>query len=177
MVTSALRAQVHIFRADKTSGYYDDVRNRRTIKNQSLRLSVFYPPLALSNRNPRGFKTYEAFKCKLCDENYQLLLFSPMSPTTYITVRTASQHNRVSVTYCLCSHQDCMQRSCWQPLQNLNFLPPRFVPVRGEVWDSVAKTYLLPLKEEQKMKNVFQEKKMYRETEISLTDINRRRPI
>lgn len=80
MITSALRAQVHIFRADKTLGYYDDVRNRRTIKNQSLRLSVFYPPLALSNRNPKGFKTYEAFKCKLCDENYQLLLFSPHVP-------------------------------------------------------------------------------------------------
>lgn len=132
---------------------------------------------------PSATETQKALKpMKLLNANSVMRIISsycslPMCPTNYITVRTASQHNHVSVTYCLCGHQDCMQTSCWQPLQNLNFLPPRFVPVRGEVWDSVAKTYLLPLKEEQKMKNVFQEKKMYRETEISLTDINRRQPI
>lgn len=73
------------------------------------------------------------------------------------------------ISYLFC-YEDYMQRGSHQrqPLQNLNFLPFRLLLYEGWiVWESVALTYLLPLKEEQKMKNAFQEKKMYIENEIT----------
>lgn len=87
------------------------------------------------------------------------------------------QHQRISVTCCLCRHEDCMQSSSRQGnLYKISTSCPlvRSCNKKVKCLSFCGLTYLLPLKEEQKMKNVFQERKekCRQKVKITLADIN-----
>lgn len=104
--------------------------------------------------------------------------FSPYSPSWPIVGRTALF--TASKNFCdllPVSQEDCMQSSSRQGnLYKISTSCPlvRSCNKKVKCLSFCGLTYLLPLKEEQKMKNVFQERKekCRQKVKITLTDIN-----
>lgn len=165
----APRAQVHRFEAGKTLDHFN-VRNEisvpsRTNPRESGSSAHIYP--------------YIVDAWSMLPSNVKLVI--RMVPSYWYFLKTCMSWScfnekdpmNAAMVYLICylfCHEDSMQRgSHWKQTWQKSQLPafPLVTVRRMNYLRFCGLTYLLPLKEEQKMKNAFQEKKMYTENEIT----------